>query len=145
MNVIETDIKTVLVVDDDPAICEFLNILLTKEDFQVISTFRSKETLNLLRADSYLNFNLMILDLQMPGYGGYSIIKDMQREGFQNVPILVLTGRNLDPGTIDIICKEPNVRGLCRKPISAPELKKKVHQLLNTKPKQMNEAVDQVL
>ena len=80
MNVIETDMKTVLVVDDDPSICEFINVLLTKEDFQVISTFRSRETLNLLRSGSYLKFDLMITDLQMPGYGGYSIIKDMQKE-----------------------------------------------------------------
>jgi len=132
MNVIETEMKTVLVVDDDPSICEFINILLTKEDFQVISTFRSRETLNLLRQGSYLKFDLLITDLQMPGYGGYSIIKDMQREGYQNTPVLVLTGRRLDPGTIDIICREPNVRGLCKKPISATELKKKVHELLGT-------------
>ena len=135
MNVIETDMKTILVVDDDPSICEFINVLLTKEDFQVISTFRSRETLNLLRQGPYLKFDLLITDLQMPGYGGYSIIKDMQREGFQGTPILVLTGRNLDPGTIEIICKEPNVRGLCKKPISANELRRKVHELLGTAPK----------
>jgi len=134
MNVIETEMKTILVVDDDPSICEFINVLLTKEDFQVISTFRSRETLNLLRTGSYLKFDLLIADLQMPGYGGYSIIKDMQREGYQNTPVLVLTGRKLDPGTIKIIEDEPNVRGLCKKPISANDLKKKVHELLGTKP-----------
>ena len=132
MNLYETDMKTILVVDDDPSICEFINVLLTKEDFQVISTFRSRETLSLLRQGSYLKFDLLITDLQMPGYGGYSIIKDMQREGYQSTPVLVLTGRNLDPGTIEIICREPNVRGLCKKPISANELKRKVHELLGS-------------
>jgi DNA-binding response OmpR family regulator len=135
MKVIDTDIKTILIVDDDPALCEFLNVLLTAEDFQVISTFRSAETLSLMKRDSYLRFNLIILDLQMPGLGGYSIIKDLQKEGFQDTPILVLTGRNLEQGTIDLICAEPNVRGLCKKPISAPELKKKVFELTHTKPR----------
>ena len=134
MNVIETKMKTILVVDDDPSICELINALLTKEDFQVISTFRSRETLNLLRQGSYLKFDLLITDLQMPGYGGYSIIKDMQREGYQQTPVLVLTGRKLDPGTVDIICREPNVRGLCKKPISANDLRRKVHDLLGTNP-----------
>src|SRR3989338_9095625 len=110
MNVIETDMKTVLVVDDDPSICEFINVLLTKEDYQVISTFRSRETLNLLRCGSYLKFDLLITDLQMPGYGGYSIIKDMQKEGYQNTPVLVLSGQDLDPKTVEIISREPNVR-----------------------------------
>ena len=142
MNVIETDMKTILVVDDDPSICEFINVLLTKEDFQVISTFRSRETLNLLRQGSYLKFDLLITDLQMPGYGGYSIIKDMQREGYQSTPILVLTGRNLDSGTVDIICREPNVRGLCKKPISANELRKKVHELMGTTPKRSQSQSD---
>lgn len=130
MNVIKAKMKTILVVDDDPTICEFLNELLTKDDFQVISTFRSRETLNLLRLGSYLKFDLLITDLQMPGYGGYSIIKDMQKEGYQDTPVLVLTGQGLDSGTIEIISREPNVRGLCEKPISAAELRRKVHELL---------------
>ena len=135
MNVIETDLKTVLVVDDDPSICELLNVLLAREEFQVISTFRSRETLNLLRLGDYLKFDLLITDIQMPGYGGYSIIKDMQKEGYQNTPVLVLTGRNLDPGTVEIISKEPNVRAICKKPISPSELTAKVHELLGTTPK----------
>ncbi|OGR88086.1 MAG: hypothetical protein A3A86_00435 [Elusimicrobia bacterium RIFCSPLOWO2_01_FULL_60_11] len=130
MNTIETKMKTILVVDDDPVICEFLNALLTRDDFQVISTFRSRETLNLLRHGSYLKFDLLITDLQMPGYGGYSIIKDMQKEGYQNTPVLVLTGQDLDPGTVEIISREPNVRGLIKKPVSAAELRLKVHELL---------------
>ena len=130
MNAIETKMKTILVVDDDPSICEFLSALLTKDDFQVISTFRSRETLNLLRQGSYLKFDLLITDLQMPGYGGYSIIKDMQKEGYQDTPVLVLTGQDLDPGTVEIISREPNVRALLNRPISSAELKAKVHELL---------------
>ena len=135
MNVIQTELKTVLVVDDDPAICELLNVLLAREEFQVISTFRSRETLNLLRSGDYLKFDLLITDIQMPGYGGYSIIKDMQKEGYQNTPVLVLTGRNLDPGTVEIISKEPNVRAILKKPIAPTELTDKVHELLGTNPK----------
>ena len=135
MNVIESETKTILVIDDDPAICDFLNILLSREDFQVIATFRSAEALNLLKAESYLRFDLVIIDLQMPVPGGYSIIKEAQKEGYQKMPILVLSGKNLDKGTVDMICSEPNVKGLCRKPISAQKLVKKVRALIEASPK----------
>ena len=129
MNIIESELKTVLVVDDDPSICDFISVLLSREDYQVITTFRSAETTSLLKSGSYLRFDLMILDLQMPGLGGYSIIKNMQTKYYQKAPILVLTGRNLERGTIEMICAEPNVKGLCKKPISAPELVRKVRAL----------------
>ena len=76
----------------------------------------------------------MILDLQMPNWGGYSIIKEVQQEGYQKTPILVLSGKNMDPGTVEIIRGEPNVRGLCKKPIAIKELKKVVHSLMGTTP-----------
>ena len=130
MNVLESKTVSILVVDDDPKICEFLSSILEKEDFQVVSTFRSSETLGLLKKGSYIKFSLVITDLQMPGMGGYSIIKDIQAEDYDRVPVLVITGRNLDNSTTDMISQEPNVKGLCKKPLAITDFLGKVYDIL---------------
>ncbi len=134
MNVISTNDKIILVVDDDPNTCDFLTAILTKENFQVLSTFQSKETLNYLKQGSHVKVDLLITDLQMPGYGGFSIIKDLQTDEYSRVPILVVTGRNLDQDAVNMIKLEPNVQGLHIKPISPANFVADVHRILGTTP-----------
>ena len=138
MNVIESKTVSILIVDDDPQICEMLSSILSKEDFQVVSTFRSNESLGFLKKGSYVKFNLVITDLQMPGLGGFSIIKNIQADSYESVPVLVMTGRNLDAGTIDMIKNEPNVKTLSQKPLFLSDFISTVYSALGILPKPEN-------
>ena len=122
--------KTILVVDDDPAICEMMNSLLGRERIQVISTVRSQEALTYLIKGSQVVIDLLITDLQMPAYGGFSIIKDLQSPKYNQVPILVVTGRNLDHQAVALIKMESNVIDVIKKPISTRDFIVRVREIL---------------
>ena len=130
----KTNDKTILVVDDDPAACDLMSTVLAKANYQVLSTFHSRETLTYLKQGAYLKVDLVITDLEMPGYGGYSIIKDLQSGIYEQVPVLVVTGRKLDDDTIRMIEGEPNVKGLLRKPLSVTSFLGKVNGILGVNP-----------
>ena len=135
MNIIQSKTKTILVVDDDPAICDMLTALLGRAEFQVMSTVHPRESLTYFKNGSYLKVDLVITDLQMPGYGGYSLIKDLQQlEEHREVPVIVITGKNLDKETLALIQMESNVKELFKKPFSTTKLVNTIHDLLGTAP-----------
>lgn len=135
MNETDPELKTILVVDDDKSTCDLLNALLSKDGFEVVTAYDGKESLKLLKKDSYVHLDLMILDLMLPTYSGYSVLKEIQQSGYQNIPVLILTARSLDDGAIEIIREEPNVHEFWRKPFSIKDFRKNVHSLLGTAPK----------
>ncbi len=77
--------KKILVVEDDVSIHECLKELLTKEDFMVNSAYSGTEALLLLEKEKY---DLILLDLMLPGICGEEIIKRTK-----NIPIIVLSAK----------------------------------------------------
>lgn len=128
------DSRTILVVDDDRSICTLFETLLAQEGFQVVVESDGEAALNLLKSDAYHQYDLVILDLMMPNYGGYEVLRELQQEGYQNVPIFIVTARALDPGTIEMIRSESNVVEFLRKPLEPSEFRSKVHEHLGTVP-----------
>ena len=60
----------ILVVDDEPKICEFLQTVLRKEGYRVESVLNGQTALEELRDSSY---NLVISDIKMPGMDGFEL------------------------------------------------------------------------
>lgn len=135
MPLAKPETKTILVVDDDNNIREFFEMLLNKEGFETVTSHSGTDALNLLRSDSYNQFDLVILDLMMPGRGGYDVLKELQSGQYQNVPIYIVTARVMDPGAVQLIKEESNVQGFWSKPIDSKDFKRKIHILLGTQPK----------
>lgn len=78
----------ILIIDDEKDICEYLKELLEGEGYEVVTALSVKEGL-----DHQLNteFDLMIMDLQLPEIGGKEII-DLARARRPNLPIIILSG-----------------------------------------------------
>jgi len=78
----------ILIVDDDDRIRNLLKDYLT-ENFYIVSTAEdakeAKEKLN------FIKFDVIILDVMMPGQDGYDLTKDIKRK--LNVPIILLTAK----------------------------------------------------
>jgi len=123
--------KRIFVVDDDYLVLDFLNQLLSEDGFEIVCANESKDTFDLMKSDSSQRFDLVIMDLIMQGQDGFSIIKELQRVGYQNVPILVLTGRLLDAAAIEMIRNESNVCEFYQKPLDIVEFRNVIHSLLN--------------
>lgn len=79
---------TILIVDDNPEIREIIQILLSGEGFQVQEAANGTQALALLKETA---FDLIILDIMMPGLNGYQTCLEMRK--ITNAPILFLSAR----------------------------------------------------
>jgi DNA-binding response OmpR family regulator len=79
----------ILVVDDDQGTTKLLEIMLSKEGYDVISVNNSCDTLNTaLTCDP----NLILLDLVMPTADGFEVCRDVREKSqFAHVPIVFFT------------------------------------------------------
>lgn len=109
-------VQKVLVVDDEPSIVTLLSFNLEKAGFSVITA--EDGTTGLQKAISE-QFDLIILDIMLPGMDGMDVCKAIRQEKI-NTPILMLTARDdefdkvlgLELGADDYITKPFSPREL---------------------------------
>ena len=77
----------ILIADDNPEIREVLNVLLSREGYEVIEAKDGQEVINLIDAD----IDLYILDIMMPVINGYQACIEIRKKS--NAPILFLTAK----------------------------------------------------
>ena len=106
----------VLVVEDDPAIRELISLHLKLEGYGVVPSADGSEALRLARAEP---FDLIVLDIMLPGLDGISILGAIRRDSAnQDTPILMLTARReevdkvlgLETGADDYLTKPFGIR-----------------------------------
>lgn len=78
----------ILIVDDNPEIREIIQILLSGEGYHVHEAANGQQALALLQQ---VPFDLIILDIMMPGMNGYQTCLGMRK--ISNAPILFLSAR----------------------------------------------------
>ncbi|MEI7771711.1 MAG: response regulator [Chloroflexales bacterium] len=84
-----TEQETILIVEDDPAISHVLETYLGNKGYQVRTTGRGKEALEICRATPP---DLILLDVRLPDISGYDVgIALRAAPDTQNIPIVVLT------------------------------------------------------
>jgi len=78
----------ILVVDDDDRIRSLLKEYLNENNFIVSTAENSEEAKKKL---SYLKFDIVILDVMMPGQSGYELTEEVKKN--IKVPIILLTAK----------------------------------------------------
>lgn len=81
---------TVLIVEDEPRILSFLGRGLEADGFSVECVDNGARGLECARRGSY---ELLILDLGLPGIGGLDVLNELQRANV-DVPVLILSARS---------------------------------------------------
>ncbi|HEX4264907.1 MAG TPA: MASE1 domain-containing protein [Verrucomicrobiae bacterium] len=88
------ELKTVLIIDDEPALLELLGLTLVKRGFQVL---READGMAGLESARKHHPDIIILDLAMPKVGGKQLIEELRSDSkTKNIPILIHTGTVLD-------------------------------------------------
>ncbi len=103
----------ILVVDDDQAIRDILSRYLAKEGYEVQTAPDGQEMFQVLAA---AEFDLIVLDLMMPGEDGLELTKEIRKTSA--IPIIILTGKGdevdriigLEVGADDYMAKPFNPR-----------------------------------
>jgi len=103
--------RRVLVVEDDPDIVELVSHYLAAEGFALESSSDGREALARLDTGAY---QLLVLDLQLPGMDGLTLLSELRRRpATRGLPVVMLTARGdladrvvgLEMGADDYIVK----------------------------------------
>lgn len=85
-----TDIPKILIVEDDTDINNLICKILTKHNYIAVQSFSGTEAL--LRLDME-QFDLMILDLMLPGMNGEALLHTLRNDKKLDIPVLILSAR----------------------------------------------------
>ncbi|MEM9553037.1 MAG: diguanylate cyclase [Acidobacteriota bacterium] len=92
-----TEPKNLLVVDDDPVICEVMSTTLGDLGYEVVTETDPRQVMDLLSKGA---FDVMLLDVMMPQIGGLELVEQI-REHFNVLPIVMVTGYGTSENTVD--------------------------------------------
>ncbi|OGS40159.1 MAG: hypothetical protein A3J82_08110 [Elusimicrobia bacterium RIFOXYA2_FULL_69_6] len=123
--------KLVLLVDDDESLLDIVEHVVQREGFR---TDRAMDGPEALRKAEALIPDLILLDFMLPGKGGYEVVRDLQASGNGGIPVVIITGRQLDEKQIAMVRMEPNVKDFLIKPLRPAVLSALLHSLLKTRP-----------
>ncbi len=121
---------SILAVDDDPANLRAITNILALEGYSVKGLNRGQAVLDML--ENGCEFDLLLLDLMMPGMTGFEVLKTLrQRYSYVDLPVLILTARTwnadlkagFDMGANDFL----------NKPFESGELRARVKTLVQLK------------
>ena len=90
--VINRNIKELLLVEDDDNLRESIQRLIANDDIVVTTASSGAAALEALKGKP---FDCMVLDLGLPDMSGLELLKRLRREGCAMLPVIVYTGREL--------------------------------------------------
>lgn len=113
----------ILVVDDEKLLVKGIKFNLENEGYTVDACYDGISALNMAKSE---NYDLIILDLMMPGKDGLEVCQEIR--GFSTVPIIMLTARSEDSDLL--MGFESGADDYMTKPFKILELKARVRALL---------------
>jgi DNA-binding NtrC family response regulator len=118
---------SVLVVDDDPDILEYLQDFLTSEGFEVTALSDPSRAVARIRDEV---FHLVVLDLMMPGISGMDLLAQI-RAVDDDIAVIILTGHpSLDTATASI---QHEVSAYLQKPITPADFREAIARIAKKK------------
>ena len=83
--------KRILVVDDEPDTLGLIELTLSTARYEVRTAFDGKTALALLSQEP---FDLLLLDIMMPGLSGFEVVEQLQAGSSPVPPLVFLTAKN---------------------------------------------------
>jgi len=110
----------VLLVDDNPDITELLSKFLKAKGYEIIVTNDPQDGLTKIKNDQY---DIVFLDIQMPGISGLDIIQELEIENIlREQNIIIFSANNFTDSEIDNLLKKDGIIACLEKPIQLSEI-----------------------
>ena len=114
----------ILVVDDDDRIRELVKEYLEENNFLITT---AKDSLDAKKKLEIIKFDLIVLDIMMPGQSGLSLTKEIKKEN--SMPIILLTAKGETANRIEGL--EIGADDYLGKPFEPKELLLRIKNILN--------------
>lgn len=127
--------KTLLIVDDEPDVRNFLSACAEDAGFKVVTAVDGEDAIAKVQS---VNPDLMTLDMVMPKKSGYKVLKELRAmEKYAELPVIVITAHaNDELGSEDMQKMYTTLSGpgapkfTLEKPITPPKLMKAIAEIL---------------
>src|SRR5215207_7439380 len=84
--------KRILVADDEPSVCQLLELVLKSEGYEVIIAYNGDQLVRL--AQGHMP-DLLLIDLMMPQIDGYEAIRQLRNDTrTAHLPMIILTAKS---------------------------------------------------
>jgi len=121
--VTDTRRKTILIVDDEPAIIRFLRGTLDANGFKPLVATDGTEALEMIERELP---DLVVLDIMMPRMGGVEVCKRIRE--WSPMPVIMLSGRGDEEGKVE--CLNLGADDYITKPFGVSELLARIRAVL---------------
>ena len=123
------EVKTVLVVDDEPDARDFLTTVLEDNGYAVVLANDGTEAIAILEESPP---DLVTLDITMPEKSGVAVYRKLKEdEGLQGIPVIIITGISDDfKQFISSRRQVPPPDGYISKPVDHADFLKMVNDLM---------------
>jgi DNA-binding NtrC family response regulator len=115
----------VLVVDDEPQVCQSVEKILKRKGYSVEHALCVSNALDMLEKEEQLD--LIIADLMMPQAGGMELLKTT-KDRWPNIPVLIITGYASIASAVE--ATQLGAAGYIPKPFTPEELETAVHSVV---------------
>jgi CheY-like chemotaxis protein len=117
----------ILIVDDEPAIVDSVQKVLSVDGYRFSSAGDGEEALKKIMEESA---DAVILDMNLPKMNGYEIIGRLKQDGrTHGIGVLILSGYAVDEDELGKV-KDHSAIPVLEKPFSADQLRKEIRKLL---------------
>ena len=117
----------IMVVDDDPQIRRVLRTSLVAQGYEVVDARNGEEALETMRDGK---FDLVILDVNMPGMNGLETCRTMRATS--DIAIIMLTVRDAESDKVEAL--DAGADDYMTKPFGSPELLARIRAALRRSP-----------
>jgi two-component system, OmpR family, KDP operon response regulator KdpE len=117
----------ILIVDDEPQIRRVMRTTLVARGYMVSTAKNGEEALDKVREE---RFDLVLLDINMPGIGGIETCRILRSQS--DTPIVILSIRNAEKEKVEAL--DAGADDYVTKPFSTPELLARIRAALRRAP-----------
>ena len=120
------DLKTVIVVEDEPDAAELFAEMMRVSGFRVLKTYSSTPAISMIAQE---HPDVVILDIIMPDVSGLEVLRFMRREPqLANTPVIVVSARSMPSDIKEGL--EAGATLYLTKPVGYLDLKKAVDEVM---------------
>ncbi|CAM2964340.1 response regulator transcription factor [Paenibacillus sediminis] len=116
--------QRLLVIEDEPTLARLLSYNLTQEGYEVTVEDHGTTGYEIARKS---HFDLILLDLMLPGMNGFEILNKLRSEGIRT-PIIILTAKNAEEEVVQGL--KAGADDYITKPFGVSELMARVSAVL---------------
>lgn len=101
----------ILIVDDDPLMCNLLTLTLHREGYETEAVYSGQDALDYLSGSGV---DLILLDIMMADFNGFQVLRALRADpSTAAIPVILLTARvdsisqktGMDAGAVDYLTK----------------------------------------